>query len=497
MNPIQAMNETYAQRLHREGSSWGRFETLDDARDYAAFDGMVEFRAAPVLDAAHDDVLSGLLSELDAIFLRFDKDDPAKDPAGYIALIERAKALGARAKKRKQSPKMQAMLQNRDRSSKASIAQINGIAAWPHGDLLTRPFPSAEVGAPLVFSDFDEYVIPAAHTGMKDTVVFHEQRQSLAVRYAIVPAEDVLPSHDAAGGAMPEYGDEEAPGKLRVVGGNGRAAGVIAAYTKGTQDVYLDGLRSNAEALGFSAEGMDKAIQAVSKPVLVRVMAYADVSKNIADKTNSGGAAALSAVERAGNDARRVDLASLNFDEDGGITRDALIAFVANMPKSEQPALAPDGEPTREARDRLMAAVFKNAYGDDELVRLYSQAIDSEAANVLSAMAQAAPDAAKLEGRGEFDVREWLSGAARMAVNARRSGKKLSETVKQADLATSEGAQRIAEWLAPDVRSGKRMGEKLKAFVRSLVNEAEKPDEDMFGTVEKRTPNEILSELMQ
>jgi len=91
----------------------------------------------------------------------------------------------------------------------------------------------------------------------------------------------------------------------------------------------------------------------------------------------------------ASNDAQRVDMETLSFAEDGSITPEAVRQFVRAMPQAEQGGLIDTrGQPTRQAVDRINAAMFAKAYGNDELIRLFAQAQDPEARNVLSALAQ-------------------------------------------------------------------------------------------------------------
>jgi len=54
------------------------------------------------------------------------------------------------------------------------------------------------------------------------------------------------------------------------------------------------------------------------QPILVRVMPRKDIRADLADASNTAQSAALSPMEQAANDARRVDIAQLAFDEETG-----------------------------------------------------------------------------------------------------------------------------------------------------------------------------------
>ncbi|QUN44705.1 hypothetical protein KEH56_36665 [Burkholderia cenocepacia] len=122
----------------------------------------------------------------------------------------------------------------------------------------------------------------------------------------------------------------------------------------------------------------------------------------------------------------------------------------------------PDGSPTRQAVDRLMAATFQKAYGNPELVRLYAQATDPEARTVLGGMAHAASAMARLDGTGDLDVRSLVTEAASLAVNARRRGVPLADLARQGDLAVAPDTGVFVRVLVDNIRSEKRIGDVLK-----------------------------------
>ena len=221
------------------------------------------------------------------------------------------------------------VLQNRDRSSAASIAQMNEIAARP--DYLRAGQSSVmDSGAPVVFGDLP----PSALVGKTQEIADGKGRRT-SIQYAVVDAADLIASHSADGSAVDAYA-VGAPGKLRAVAGNGRTAGIIEAYQRGTAEQYRQDLSNDASVLGFDPTGL----AAMKAPVLVRVMDAKDVTADIGDRSNISNTARLSSVEQASTDARRLNLESLEFHEDGNPTHAAVTQFVRAMPISEPLATA-------------------------------------------------------------------------------------------------------------------------------------------------------------
>lgn len=376
-------------------------------------------------------------------------------------------------------------LQNRTRSDAGYVQQMQSIAANPDPGRLgfSRDFAA---GAPVVL---DAGSTPGAVYGRTDYATTSKGRR-IPVRYAVVEADALLPSNTATGAAVAGY-DTGLPGRARVIAGNGRTAGLVAAYERGTTKGYGAGLAEDASLHGIDAA----AIARFKRPVLVREMGAADLTADIGDESNVSGIAERSSPEVARDDARRIDLAALEFDEDGNLTDQALRRFVDSMPTSEQTALRDArGAPTRQAGDRLTSAVFAAAYESDALLALQAQAADPEARTILTGLVAAAPAMARLRGLGDLDIRPLVSEAAEAAVNARRRGIKLADMAAQADLDASPEITPLLEMFARNVRSARRIGDNLRAAANLAYEEATKPAEDMLGEVPKRSRQEVLKE---
>jgi len=374
------------------------------------------------------------------------------------------------------------VLQNRNRSEPAYIGQMAGIAADPDPDRLSfsRDFSS---GAPVILNE----PVAGMAMGSKERVTAASGRK-ITVQYAAVEADTLLPSNTVDGSANKGYTDGK-PGKARVVAGNGRAAGLQAAYERGNAAAYKKGIAADAALHGVPAG----AIEGMKRPVLVRVMRSEDVTGNIGDESNVSGIAEKSALEKAKDDARRLNLESLDFDENGDLTSATVRQFVDAMPVSEQTALRdPDGSPTRQAQDRITAAVFWQAYESEALVRLFAQATDPESKVVMNGLAVAAPQMMRLRDAGALDIRSAVADAAGAAINAKRRGIKLADYAAQGDMDLHPDAASVLRMLAENGRSAKKVGEILRAAATLAHEEASKPSEDIFGPVDKLSRAQIL-----
>ncbi|THJ32423.1 hypothetical protein E8K88_12040 [Lampropedia aestuarii] len=382
------------------------------------------------------------------------------------------------------------VLQNRDRSTAASIEQMNSIAANPDY-LRTGPSRTMDQGAPVVFGDF-----PATSVLGREETVADGRGQRVRTRYAVVDAADVIASNTADGLSAQDYA-QGLPGKLRAVAGNGRAAGLAEAYRRGTAANYRAELQEDALSLGIETTS----IAQMQAPMLVRVMDEADVTPDIGDRSNTVATARLSPVEEASNDAKRVNLAALEYDDSGIPTPASVRGFINAMPEAERGnMLNPDGSPTRQAIDRLTAASFKQAYGNDELVKLFAQATDPEARTVMTALAEASGAMAQLRDGGEFDIRQVVADAAALAVNARRRGITLNDALKNTDLDLNPETFVVAEFMAQNIRSAKRIAEGLRNFADKALEQIRIAQENqvqggMFGDRPTLSRSQLLEGL--
>lgn len=378
------------------------------------------------------------------------------------------------------------ILQNRERSSKGSIMQMRSIAKDPDYSRLgySNDFGT---GAPVVAYG----TIPKNHLGRVTTATLPDGTK-YKVQYAVVEADSVLTSNDINGSTNKEYYSDD-PSKTRAIAGNGRITALAQAYRQGTSDNYRDEM-SIDEMHGIPENVIDR----MKHPILVRVMQPSDVTPDIGDKSNTTTQLSMTPVEVANNDRNRVDFDRLTFYEDGTPTIDTIKEFVAQMPASEQGGLIDvDGNPTRNARDRLNAAIFAKAYQNNGLTRLMTQALDPESQTVIAGLLKAAPKMQKLEGLADgYDIRDLVATAAERAVNARRSGNKLQDEARQtsfmADKDNDDAASAIVQVFADNSRSSSGIANKLSKLADFLYDEGTKEGFDLFGEVQKLSRNDAV-----
>jgi len=379
-----------------------------------------------------------------------------------------------------------ARLQNRDRATPASIQQMQGISAKPDYDRLKTSSDFAN-GAPVVMSDVR---IPENQMGKTEVVTASDGRK-IPVQYAVVDAGDLMTSHSADGLTNKSYADMNQQG-IRAVAGNGRIAGLQAAYGANTAGGYRNALEMDTQ------HGIDQgAILNMENPVLVRVMPKSFVTPDIGDVSNVSGGLRMNPVETAANDSNRFDINGINFKDDGSFDKNSLIQFVRAMPKEEQGELMDkNGMPNSKAVDRLNNAIFHRAYGSPSLIDLYAQAADPEAKLILQALARSASKAAALDGAGQYDIRQNIIDAAELAVNARRQGIKLKDYVNQGDIGMDPNTRAVLDMFAENGRSGKRMGELLGKLADTAAAQAN-AEQDMFGNKTQLPLEDVFKTLQE
>lgn len=389
---------------------------------------------------------------------------------------------GAAAAAAPEAPKT--VLQNRDRSTPASIEQMTSIAANPDYTRLgfSRDFAN---GAPVVEPGAD---IPEQNLGKQDVATTASGRQ-IPVQYAVVDADQLLPSNRADGTPVAEY-QQGMAGLSRSIAGNGRVAGLQRAYEQGTAAGYTDGVAADAALHGVP----EASVRAMAKPVLVRIMPQEEITDTIGDESNTSGTAELSPAEQARNDSRRIDVTAVKLDDSGRPTKEAVDQFIASMPTAERAGLLDGKLPNRRAYERLGNAVFAQAYESDELLRLAAEATTPEAENIISGLKIAAGKLSRLKGTGPYDIRGLVIEAAETAINAGRNGQTLSDYLAQGDMGRNGAVLPILEMLAKNIRSSKKIGAALSSLADTFYNEASRPDADMFGAVDKRSPQQLLDE---
>ena len=403
--------------------------------------------------------------------------EPAALPATRVTPFEEKKMPARQA-----SIEDEVILQNRDRSTEASIGQMQSIAAKPDYGRMGFSRDLAN-GAPVVFGG----TVEPTRLGVQDVAIATDGRR-IPTQYAVVEANEVLASNTVDGGTNEAYATSR--DSTRAIAGNGRIAGIQAAYQRGNADAYKAELVADARLHGVDPA----AIEGMKAPVLVRFMPREFITRDIGDVSNISTGLELSAAEKAKNDLQRVDLDSVQFSDEGNITPTSVMEFIRAMPETERGGLIDNGKPSAQAFDRLRAAVFAKAYKNDELIRIYSQSEDAEVRSIFSALAKAAPKMSRLEGAGDFDIRGIVTSAAELALNARRSGVPIMRAAQQLDMTTDPDVYAMLEMFARNSRSAKNVARYLGNLADSAYAESSKPTEDFFGEVPKRSRADLLEQ---
>ena len=379
------------------------------------------------------------------------------------------------------------VLQNRNRSNKASITQMERIAGNPDYGRVSvgRDFAN---GAPVVAYGS----IPDNQKGRTDYATTAEGER-IPVQYAVVEADSVATSHNVNGIANPEYGRQD---RVTAIAGNGRIAGITSAYQQGTAANYRRELTEDAAMHGVNPE----VINGMRNPVLVRIMPNDRVTGNIGDISNTTGNNQLNAVEKAHNDANRVNFEGMQFNEDGSPTQDSVVSFIRSMPSAEQAEMIDEhGRITTQAVDRLNNAIFAKAYGNDDVIAMYAQAVDPEAKLVINTLSAVAPKMARLEGCGELDFRGALIDAVNQIVQGKRKGLSMQDIAAQVDAFADPDVGLFLRLFAQNPRSNKQVIEVLSDAADFAYNEATRDTatEDMFGGAPQATRADLMQHIEQ
>ena len=329
------------------------------------------------------------------------------------------------------------VLQNRNRGTASSIVQMQQIAGNPIYNMVSvsREFSS---GAPVIAfpNNFSE-----GQWGRTETVSASDGSQ-MEMRYAVVEADDLQVSNFADGTRNEDYGVVK---QNVTIAGNGRVAGISAAYERGTAEKYKADLIKDADSVGIKPS----VIEGMKEPILVRVMSDRDAGRpDIAMLSNQSGTKALDATEQAENDAAAIDVSKLTFDENGNITDETVKQFTALVPDNSS-LVDRNGIPNTLARPRLERAIFQRAYGNANLTSLLTDT-ESEGGRAVSIFLKLAPKMMQLEGAGDLDFRDALVAALNEVYVARASGsfKSLKELAASQSLGRMPETQAFLDYLS-------------------------------------------------
>ncbi len=343
------------------------------------------------------------------------------------------------------------VLQNRDRSSKSSIAQMKSIASNPDYGRLGYSTSLAN-GAPVIgYADS----IPAEQLG-KESFMVDSEGKRYPTQYAVVDADSVLTSNAIDGTHNASYYEDN--GAMKAIAGNGRITALNEAYRLGTIGKYLEEFKDD------TLHGVPKAvIEKLKKPILVRIMRNEDITADIGDISNRSDSQQLSDVEQAMTDAQRINLDELRYTEDGDITADSVAQFLSVLPAEERARMIDrSGMPKKSAYARLERAIFQATYGSPSATELLDSVEKTGVSRLLSAYRQLGTSLMGLAG--ELDFRPSMLDVLSEIRNAKLSGNlpSIQELASQVNITRSPEADAILRFLAKN--------EEAKGGVQGIVN---------------------------
>lgn len=279
-----------------------------------------------------------------------------------------------------------------------------------------------------------------------------------------------------------------------VESGNGRVMAIRSAPL-GKRLEYKEWLARNADKFGLDPESIRNA----PNPVLVRVR---DGDLSMADRAelgregNRGTQLSMNPTELARSDSRVIDddlMSRFNPSEDGDVlaasNQDFLRAFAREIGANESAGLASEGRWTKQMADRVKAAVFHRAYGDDRLLESFASEADPENKNMLSALSIGAREFALARSEGAdaagMNAGPLFAEALGVIRDAKQRGQSVDSFLGQGDMLSggpSPDVARVARWMQSNARSPRQLGSAILELGRGVRAElANRTSGDMFG----------------
>lgn len=387
---------------------------------------------------------------------------------------------------------------------------------------LTKDFPTAVPGNTATFS---------TESGVK-----------LEGQYALMDADDLITSHDEGLRVNPRFPQELQPrerdraaSELQISGIVQRLdparLGVSADAATGAPIVGADGLveSGNARTIAlkrvYGANGLkaenyrtflkenaaqfgvtQEAVEAMGKPVLVRIRTTPVNRAEFARQANASTVAQMSPSEQAKSDAARIDvLEDLNPDDNGDFStsRDFIRRFVSKLPATEQGAmLDANGGLSSTGYTRVRNAVLAKAYGDSPVLARMVESMDDNLRNISKALMTAAPKVAQMRqaiaqgNRFDADITPDLVAAVEELSRLKDSGTSVADALAQAGMfgdQYSEETKQLLQFLADNIRRPRRMADFIVAYMEALDAAGDPNQGSLLGDVEAPAKGELLN----
>lgn len=185
----------------------------------------------------------------------------------------------------------------------------------------------------------------------------------------------------------------------KIIVGNGRTQALQMAYTNGKAQSYHEALRLKAKKYGLKANDIKK----LKHPVLVRKLHDKNHAEELAILSNEEGAAAMSPLEQAAVDAKRIgNITDFEVTEDGKLhpkdlarAGKRLIELTGVSKRGD--LLTADGQLSESGKTRVKNAILHKAYGDSTILSNAIESRESGMINLTNALTDIAPQVAKIK----------------------------------------------------------------------------------------------------
>ena len=391
-------------------------------------------------------------------------------------------------------------------------------------DHITETWPKAVPGAKTTFS---------TETGAR-----------LDAQYALMDAGDLTTSHDESLRPVPTYPTELQPRERErhasemqvqsivqkldparlgesadvatgapIVGadglvesGNARTIALKRVYQANGQKAidYKQFLKDNAARFGITSESVD----ALQKPVLVRVRTTPVNRAEFARQANASTVARMSPSEQARSDAAAIDnMDDLNPDDNGdfvsGSSRLFVRRFLAKLPGTEQAGLIDGaGALSQAGYTRIRNAVLAKAYGDSPVLLRMTESLDDNTRNISKALLRVAPAVAKLResiAEGALhaaDITPDLVAAVEHLSSLREKGVSVEQDMAQTgmfgDKLSPEGRSLLG-YVNEHARSPRRIAEFVQAYMDALTAAGSPKQNGLFGETAAPAKSDLLT----
>lgn len=362
--------------------------------------------------------------------------------------------------------------------------------------------------------------------------------------YALMDAGDLVTSHDTNLRANPAYPQELQPrqrdraaSEMQVSGivqkldparlglsadaangapivgadglvesGNARTIALKRVYQANGQKAadYKQFLRDNAQQFGLTPEAID----AMEKPVLVRVRTTPVNRAEFARQANASTVAMMSPSEQAKSDAARIDsMEDLSPDDGGDFSNAAsqpfIRRFMARLPATEQAGMVDaNGNLSTAGYARVRNAVLAKAYGDSPVLARMTESMDDNLRNVSRAFLLAAPKVAAMRSavkdgsRFDADITPDLMSAAEELSKIKSDGRSVRDVLSQTDIMGDQRtpeARQLLEFMDANMRRPRRMADFISAYMDALDAAGDPKQGSLLGDVQAPSKGDLLT----